>query len=84
MSLPRFKVWTIDPDGEPGTLLIHTGASPISGHDFSFAGDNPYEVARFACIVNALSVPVWLLVKNFDTDEWFIVGVEPPDSGFGG
>lgn len=79
MSVPRFKVWTIDPDGEPGTLLLRTGSTDkhVGVYDASFAGliagVTAEDVAENACIRTGHTG--WVLVKDFDTDEWTVVGV---------
>jgi hypothetical protein len=75
----RFKVWTIDPDGEPGTLLLRTNSADehVGAYDITFiSSEDPTEVARVAC--ERTGHVGWVLVKYFDTWEesaWTVVGV---------
>lgn len=69
--ISRFKVWTIDPDGEPSTLLLRTGSDESGTYDTVFESDDPVAVAKFACARRSHVGRV--LVKNFDTGLWYTV-----------
>lgn len=69
--ISRYKVWTIDSDGEPSTLLLRTGSDESGTYDTVFESDDPVAVAKFACERRGHVGPV--LVKNFDTHLWCTV-----------
>ena len=83
----RYKVWTIDPDGEPSALLLRSGCTEDSEYDVSEEfGEEDTEIARLVKWAwvrtetfyrNNPRPPV--LVKNFDTDTWFHASADGDD-----
>jgi hypothetical protein len=72
----RYKVWTRDPDGQPGTLLLRTGSSEQLDVDEEFVG-TPEEVAIKAWLrcPDLPLPPDILLVKDFDTGICYTVNL---------
>lgn len=64
----RYKVWTIDPDGEPSTRL------PLDTEiDF---GDDVGKLAEFAWeLSDRVPDQTPLLIKNFDNEKWWRASV---------
>lgn len=75
-GVAHYKVWTINPDGQPGTLLARTGSSEKL--DVDVQGDWGDDVEALAMLVfswASLEAPgvrvSALLVKNFDSGTWW-------------
>lgn len=70
-----YKVWTIDPDDQPSTLLLRTGRGP----DHIFETDTDEEFGESEMELVRLVEFVWrkqsgrpsVLIKNFDTGTWY-------------
>ncbi len=67
-----YKVWTRDPDGEPGTLLLRTGSGDNTEVDVEYAEGGPAQIAALASDRRG-GLCETVLVKNFATDRWYTV-----------
>ena len=76
----HYKVWAVDSRGKRGELLLRTGSNERPEDILMFDG-TPMDVALFTCRRNTYLGR--LVVKNFDTDEWYEANVPSLDPQYG-
>ena len=68
-----YKAWILEPDGEPGRLVLRTGKLPsepdYGSYDTTAAAERPEDIARLVWCRAGYSCAV--LIKNFTTGLWY-------------